>query len=129
MLLAGALHGTREDALRFYRPPSGWWLERDQGPRALQRSGASSARRSIGRKPESGLSYANFRERRKSEVQLRRILPPRSSVYSRYIRSSEVISSSLRAAATKAALAGSTRVSHSARGTLSGSPSSRNATV
>src|SRR5215210_352824 len=78
MLLAGALHGTREDALRFYRPPSGWWLERDQGPRALQRSGASSARRSIGRKPESGLSYANFRERRQREV--RRITLPRTSV-------------------------------------------------
>src|SRR5215217_5709629 len=45
----GRAEHLRRPTLRFYRPPSGGRLERDQGPRAFRRSGALGERRSIGR--------------------------------------------------------------------------------
>jgi hypothetical protein len=52
MLVARALHGTQDDAIRLHRPPPGRWLQRDQDPRELRRSGASGARRGVGNRGE-----------------------------------------------------------------------------
>src|SRR3712207_8218010 len=48
MLVAEALHGTRDDAIRLRRPAPCRWLQRDQDPGELRRSGAPGARRGVG---------------------------------------------------------------------------------